>query len=640
MAPITLAEMRRRALAWLKACLPSAERRHLVVMMWRRERALSLVLVVWILFNAFWPVALLAMSRVVGSIPGAAAHGISSPAGHHLIAQLIVFGVFYLALLASSPLGSGLEVLLRARLSRDYQQRLISAVSGPVGVQHLEDPMILDKIELAQGTLVAVYPADAPLTYANVLTMRIQGTLSCVVLGTFRWWIGLALALVWLAVRRPVRSSNQMQVRTFEERTARMRRAWYFTGLSIRPGAAKEVRVFGLGGWLVDQLDRHWRDGMEAVWTRDTRRVQILPVLGLLLGIVYVSCITYVTHLAAGGHVGIGQLSLLLGLMPTTNAIAGISVGDGQLYWMLSALPKLDELERELDNSARPLAGTTEVGSMPRQAIRFESVEFSYPGSNTPVFEGLSLEFAAGRSTAIVGANGAGKTTLVKLLARLHDPVNGRITADGRDVEQLDASEWQQRIAVVFQDFNRYSISARDNIAYGSIAHRDDLEGIEAAALAVRSARVHRAPSEGLGHDLVPRILRRNRPLGWPMAAPCPRPGTVRGPAPRWRACARRADVVDGRARGGRVLRAFHRAHAGPDDGHHLPSLLDGAPGRPHLRPRTRPIERGGEPRGIAEARWPLQRDVPAPGVAIHRCRRRRRVVVKGVRLSFFAACP
>lgn len=475
--------MGHRATTWLRSCLPSAERRHLVVMMWRRERVLSLVLLVWILFNAFWPVALVvSMSRVVGSIPNAASHGISSPQGHHLLTQLVVFGALYFALLASSPLGSGLQTLLRARLSRDYQQRLIAAVSGPVGVQHLEDPAVLDKIELAQGSLVAVYPADAPFTYASVLTMRIQGTLSCVVLGAFRWWMGLAFALAWLAVRRPIRSTNQMQVRTFEARTSRMRRAWYFTGLSLRPGAAKEVRVFGLGGWLVDQLDRHWRDGMSEVWKRDARRAQILPVLGLFLSAVYVGCITYVTHLAAGGHVAIGELSLLLGLMPGTLSIAGISVGDGQLYWMLSALPKLDELERELLDSSRQLSGATDVGSMPRRAIRFESVDFSYPGGGSPVFEGLSLEIAAGTSTAIVGANGAGKTTLVKLLARLHDPVRGRITADGHDIEELDPQRWQQRIAVVFQDFNRYPVSVRDNIAYGSIANRDDQVGIEAAA--------------------------------------------------------------------------------------------------------------------------------------------------------------
>jgi len=452
-------------------------------MMWRRERALSFVLIGWILFNALLPVGLVfAMSRVVGRIPGAAAHGLSSSEGRHLIAELVIFGAFYFALLASSPLRSGLQVLLRTRLSRDYQQRLISAVSGPVGVQHLEDPAVLDKIELAQGSLVNVYPADAPLTYASVLTMRIQGALSCIALSTYRWWMGPAFVALWLTHRLPIRQSNSTQVRKFEHRTARMRRAWYFTGLSLQPGAAKEVRVFGLGRWLVDQLDRHWRNGMAEAWAEDRRRLGVLPLLGLVIGAVYVGCITYVTHEAAGGHLSIARLSLLLGLMPTTSAISGISVWDGQLYWMLSALPKLDELDRELRSSVRSLSGADVVGALPKQAIRFEEVNFSYPGGSSPVFEGLSLEIPAGRSTAIVGVNGAGKTTLVKLLARLHDPVSGRITADGRDIEELDPEQWQQRIAVVFQDFNRYPVSVLDNIAYGSIANRHDLAGIEAAA--------------------------------------------------------------------------------------------------------------------------------------------------------------
>jgi ATP-binding cassette subfamily B protein len=98
------------------------------------------------------------------------------------------------------------------------------------------------------------------------------------------------------------------------------------------------------------------------------------------------------------------------------------------------------------------------------------------------VFSELDLVIPAGSSTAIVGVNGSGKTTLVKLLSRLHDPTGGRISIDGVDLREFDAQQWQRRIGVVFQDFNHYPLSARDNVGFGSVEHLDDLAAISATA--------------------------------------------------------------------------------------------------------------------------------------------------------------
>ena len=119
---------------------------------------------------------------------------------------------------------------------------------------------------------------------------------------------------------------------------------------------------------------------------------------------------------------------------------------------------------------------------MPREAIRFESVGFAYPGRPAPVLRDLTLEIPAGRSLALVGANGAGKTTLLKLLARLYDPTAGRITADGVDLRDLDARAWQRRVAAVFQDFVRYQLPAYDNVALGAPERREDHRLVEEAA--------------------------------------------------------------------------------------------------------------------------------------------------------------
>ena len=94
----------------------------------------------------------------------------------------------------------------------------------------------------------------------------------------------------------------------------------------------------------------------------------------------------------------------------------------------------------------------------------------------------LELSIPAGKSTAIVGLNGAGKTTLVKLLGRLYEPDSGRIATDGIDIRHFPIEDWHRQIGIIFQDFNRYELSAADNIGFGSIPHLGDREAIRKAA--------------------------------------------------------------------------------------------------------------------------------------------------------------
>jgi ATP-binding cassette subfamily B protein len=119
-------------------------------------------------------------------------------------------------------------------------------------------------------------------------------------------------------------------------------------------------------------------------------------------------------------------------------------------------------------NPASRISGTAAAGGLPRREIRFNRVRFAYPGATRNVFDGLDLTIPAGRSTAIVGSNGAGKTTLIKLLGRLYDPSEGNITVDGLRLTSLSPAGWRARLAVVFQDFTAYEMSARDNIAFGA----------------------------------------------------------------------------------------------------------------------------------------------------------------------------
>jgi ATP-binding cassette subfamily B protein len=133
---------------------------------------------------------------------------------------------------------------------------------------------------------------------------------------------------------------------------------------------------------------------------------------------------------------------------------------------------------------------------LPAREIRFDGVSFSYPGAPTPVFDALDLVIPAGTSMALVGANGAGKTTLVKLLARLYEPTAGRILIDGVDLRDLDIASWRDRLAVIFQDFVHYELSAADNVGLGGLSRIDDRPALVAAATRAGTREL----IEGLAH--------------------------------------------------------------------------------------------------------------------------------------------
>jgi ABC-type multidrug transport system fused ATPase/permease subunit len=106
-----------------------------------------------------------------------------------------------------------------------------------------------------------------------------------------------------------------------------------------------------------------------------------------------------------------------------------------------------------------------DAAGRPARQIRLRDVTFAYPGTDRPVLDGLDLEIPAGTSLAIVGQNGAGKTTLAKLLCRLYDPQSGTIEVDGTDLRAFDLTSWRHRITAVFQDFIRFELPLRDNVA-------------------------------------------------------------------------------------------------------------------------------------------------------------------------------
>jgi ATP-binding cassette, subfamily B, bacterial len=467
--------------------LTGSPRLRVLRLMWQMSPGLTLTMGLFVLADGFLPiVALVALGRAVGRIPAAVTHGLGSASGHALLAGLALGTAAYALSLLRSPAQDLLSAHCSAVMAAGMQRRLARAVCAPAGVEHLEDPAVLDQLASASGELSTSRPADAPMALAGALGDRVSGLLACVVLASFRWYLGLLFFAGWSALRPPLRRLLAERANLVRLATPELRHSWYYLGCSYRPAFAKEMRVFGLGAWILGRHRDKWLAGMREPW-RQMRRFRNRTLLfGAGVAAMYLAGAGLLALAAYHGDIALGTVAVMLPMLPTTMQVGGVSVSDVMLEQMLAAVPDLDGLVARLRAPAPAGGGRQPDG--PASGIRFESVGYRYPGGGKPVYEGLDLELPAGRSLALVGANGAGKTTLVTLLARLREPSAGRITVDGTDLRDLDARSWQRQVAVVNQDFGRYPLTVRENIAFRDLA-AEGLDGLDPGALEGAAAR-------------------------------------------------------------------------------------------------------------------------------------------------------
>ena len=306
-------------------------------------------LALWTIVTGLLPViTIVTMGVTVGRVPAAARDGLGSPAGHALIEALVATSAVFLFMLAIAPVKEFLSASLKVRLTYVMQQRLAAAVSAPTGIEHLEDPVVLDRLALAQGSLMSYYPADAPVLLAGLIANQLTGISACVVIGWFRWWLGLLVLSLWITARRPLRRDLMNVVRSFGGESDVMRRSEYFRLLAMRPPAAKEVRVFGLEDWVVDSFRTHWLEGMTKVWKLMNRLTATMARVSVLVVIVYGLACFVIARAVLDHNIGIGMVATLLPLLMSA-ALAGTLTPDQvALEFTAGALPHLDEMEHEL----------------------------------------------------------------------------------------------------------------------------------------------------------------------------------------------------------------------------------------------------------------------------------------------------
>jgi ATP-binding cassette subfamily B protein len=230
------------------------------------------------------------------------------------------------------------------------------------------------------------------------------------------------------------------------------------------------------------------------------RSIADLAAQAVAVAAVFVS-IYIIAGRALTGAITIGDMVMYFGAFQRAqDFFRELLLGLAGLYednLFLTDFQRFVDLEPSVVAPPAPLP----VGSPLREGIRVEDVTFRYPGTDRDVLEGVSFTVHPGEHVALVGENGSGKTTLVKLLCRLYDPTAGIVTFDGIDLRDVSPADHRARLAVVFQDYNRYQLSARDNIWLGNVGlPPDSAQIVEAAHRTGADAVIDALPQ---GYDTV-----------------------------------------------------------------------------------------------------------------------------------------
>jgi ATP-binding cassette, subfamily B, bacterial len=387
--------------------------------------------------------------------------------GEGLVGPMVLMGAVFVALQVLPPIHQAIGANLGSRLAAWLYDRLTFACVRPPGMGHLEDPKLTNDLTMARDFDLGITgpPLFISMDFiASGMIEMIAGLASAIVLAGYAWWAPIVLAGAWLATHWLLRESGVWRDRNTEEVRGAQRHAEYAYRLAVEPHAAKELRLFGLANWVVDRFRERRRQLFELQWKATRLREQ--PVTWSLLLVVAANVAVFWSMAAAAVD---GTLPLDRAVTYATAAITVSMIAFGGWSWALdgAAAPVAAtlRLEEAMGPAGALVRGTRPAVGMPARAVRFRDVTFAYPAGGGPVLAGLDLTIPAGSSLAIVGQNGAGKTTLAKLLCRLYDPQSGAIEVDGVDLREIDLDAWRSRLSAVFQDFIRFELPMRDNVA-------------------------------------------------------------------------------------------------------------------------------------------------------------------------------
>ena len=394
----------------------------------------------------------------------------------------ILLGIELGLAILSDVIGRGIsltESLLGDLFANKTSTELIEHAAR-LDMYQFENPVFYDKLERARRQ------TNGRTALMSLALQQIQDSITIIFLGAglvaFNPWLILILLVAVIPSFLGESHFNQRSYSLTRAWTPQRRELDYLRYIGASDATAKEVKIFGLSDFLAKRFyklaDKYYQENRKIAIQRNMWG-SLLAIIGTAA---YYGAYVVIAVQTITGQISVGTLTFLTGSFSRmrSNLQSIMSrfsrITDSAMY--LQDLFDFFAIEPTIKNTASSQPFPQQL----KQGFTFEKVSFKYPGSERWAIKDLSFHLPAGKKMALVGENGAGKTTLVKLLARLYEPTEGRILIDGVDIREIELHSLRENIGIIFQDYVRFQLKARENIAIGNIAQVDDLEMVDEAA--------------------------------------------------------------------------------------------------------------------------------------------------------------
>lgn len=436
--------------------------RRAVQLMWGTSPAMTLQVACFTLLSGLLPGVVAYLAKLVlDSVTAGRAGGDIGPALRY--AGLEALAV--LALVSVQRLMSCYQTLLRTQLRQTVEFQVLTKCQR-LSLTQMEDSQLYDRLELVKREA-----ADRPVTLVFSFLEVMRASLQIVSYGYLLWASSPQAVLILLLLGLP---GFYVETRFSQENFWRnrwempeVRERNYLTLLLSQDRTAKELRVFDLSQALLQRQQALFDQTLKRDRSLQSRRALWQFLAGALCQAGVYGCYLDILLKTAAGQASLGQMTMTLVILRE---------GQSTLTWALYSLSSMVECQlymRSLDDFMAepepPRTGLASHGTLPGDGIRFENVDFIYPGADKPTLQNISFHLAPGQKLALVGMNGSGKTTLVKLLVGLYRPSAGRVLLDGLSLSDWDDQALSARIGVIFQDFVCYQLLLGENIGVGDV---------------------------------------------------------------------------------------------------------------------------------------------------------------------------
>jgi len=367
-------------------------------------------------------------------------------------------------------------------LFSNYTSLQIMQHAATLDLEQFEDSVFYDKLERARqqttGRTILLSQVMSQVQDLISMAFLLTGLL------TFNPWLILLLLVSIIPAFLGESHFNSRNYALSRSQTPERRELDYLRYLGASDETAKEVKIFGLAGFITDRFktlsDRFYTDNKKLAIKRSAWGT-FFSVIGSLG---YYAAYIFIIYQTVTGKTSVGNLTFLAGSFRQLSSLMETmlsrftSVSQGAIY--LNDFIDFFEIRPNIVTTAsqQPLPFPNPI----LQGFTFDNVGFKYRNSPNWANRYLNFTLKPGEKLALVGENGAGKTTLVKLLARLYDPTEGRILLDGIDLKNYDLTDLRQNLGIIFQDYLRYQMTFAQNIAVGNISEIGNQTKIEQAA--------------------------------------------------------------------------------------------------------------------------------------------------------------